>query len=287
MNKNVTRLLTLGSFIGVITTAYAAIKGYEKTKDILTEHEISFKDALKDKELRIDILKATAPVIASAVVTEGAIIANQVVNVKTIAAATAAAGAIGSQLKNIDRIMPKVIGREAWLELKSKMNLDEAKKTFNQKIEKKVTKIEKKMADDEEVYYDSVTKQYFAASEKDILKAEIELNKTFMRENEVAVSDYISFYGKKVLVTEPKDDDWGWYMDADFDYEATRSDDGYYISLKCEKGDVDGDHEAIIITPSILPSDPTSEWSAYKDWKSMHTKYRPEPGDQIDLPFAV
>ena len=44
MNKNVTRLLTLGGVIGVITTAYAAIKGYEKTKDILEEHNMSLKD---------------------------------------------------------------------------------------------------------------------------------------------------------------------------------------------------------------------------------------------------
>ena len=286
MNKNVTRLLTLGGALGVVATAWAAIRGYEKTKDILIEHDFSLKEAFEDAEVRWEVVKAVAPAAVAAIATEGCILGCQAVNAKNIAILGGAAGAIGSQLKNIDRAMTNVMGREAWLELKSKMNLDEARKQFDKKTKKKFEKIEHKMKDDEEVYYDSITKQYVALTEMDVIRVENMINKTFQADLECSVSSYVSFFNKPTLVSQPKDDDWGWYMDAEFDDAAAKAGTGYYISLHCERGFVDGDHEAIIITPSVFPSDPTTEWYSYHLWRqSRESNYRLEPGDQLDLPF--
>lgn len=293
ISKNISKLLTLGGAIGVFITGYLGIKAYEESKQILDELEIDLKE-IETKEEAMQVVKATGKcwikVGAAALLTEGCIVGSHFNHLKTQACMAGVATAIGTQLKKLDKGLLEELGGEKYQELKYKINLKDAEK----KVEKNLPKIrsieQKNKYEDGDVYYDSVTEQYFWATEKDILKAEIELNKTFQRNNEVSIEEYISFFNNKSLEINPIDGDWGWYMDSEFDRKVTTDtyDDigeemnGYYISLHTKSGLVNGDHQAIIITPSIAPSDPSETFREYQEYMQA-TRYDIEPGDQIEL----
>lgn len=256
-------LLTIVSAIGVAVSAYTVVRGYERSKAILDDLGITLDDIIQDKQKRKEAVKATAkewlPAVASIAVTEGSIICRESNYIRTSAALSGAIAAVGSQVKKLDKGMMEKLGKEKWQQIKSELAIEDAKDHA-----KDISKVKKD--DTGDVYYDSVTHQFFWSHEINILRAEIELNKNFQTNQGVTVEEYVSYFNSDQIVVNPSDSEWGWYFDDTFDYNASYNDTGYYISLNCQRGSVDGDHDAIIITPSIFPADPTYEWREYNEY---------------------
>ena len=256
LSKMMPTLLACAGAIGVGVTAVLAARGHIKAKDILDEIEFEEDEPFVERAKTVVIAtwKDYGPAVVSGIITVGCVLGSNHVHLKTEAALVGLAGVLGNQIRKMDRSFIKEYGTDKLKEIKKKIfeedrNLDKKFKEFHQKEDK---------VEGYDVYYEPFTDQLFSATEKDILKAETELNKRFHTNLEVSLYEFLEMIPDPNLEALPGTEELKWCMD-DYTFDIEGSPYGYYISLDVEPYTTSRGEQVSMIVYSVVPKEESDE----------------------------
>lgn len=258
MNRNLAKalptILAFAGSAGVVVTSVLAAQGHVRARDILDRHEFAEDSQLEDRIIEAATLtwRDYAPAVISGAVTIACIMGSNKSHLRTEAALAAVVGVVGSKLKGMDKEIIKEFGEDKLSELKKKVDIQ----GFDKKKAEKMYK-DKKNRDEGDIYFEPISEQYFWATEKDMLKAQIEINKVLHKNRSISLAEILDILPSDLLI----EDDTNyimWCIDEDyFDWEPSEYGDFFNIEYTDEL--LEGDHQAIVMHYSMKPGD----WSVY------------------------
>lgn len=267
LSKNSTGILSAVACIGVVVTAVLTYKGTIKAQKTIEEWTEEKRAELTPFEKVQASAKPLAPAAIAAAATIGCIIKTECINKEHIAVVTASSVGLAKKYDDYRKTNIEVNGKEAHDRVIEKLEAQKAKET-NLCAESmfEITSLNSKLSNEEFLFHDELTDQYFTASLAHVLDAINHLNRNFtMGHPEVDVQMWCDFLG----VTNKKNDKRGWFLCDDYTWIDFNISD----PIEMEDG-----IEVISISTTVEPV------PEYWDYDCSGEKYSDIIGDP-DIPF--
>lgn len=226
LKKHGGTILAVAASVGVVLTAVETGKATIKAQKLI-EMNTTPEEEYTTKDKVMDCYKYYIPAVVLGAGTIACILGSNALNQKQIASLTAAYMALGKTYQTYRQKVIENIGREKEAEIQEQIN------------EETLPEVRDKMEEEKLLCYEPISKRYFHATEVELTDAFYNLNRDFVLNGEVSMSDFCSYLGLDYL---PELDTMGWCSDylgneweyywIDFRYSKQTTDDGlevYYI----------------------------------------------------------
>lgn len=220
LSKNAYLLFSIAGSAGVILTAVACGKATLKASEIIRDKQTKNESTV---EIAKSVYKYFVPSAIFGIGSIACITASTVCSKKQIAALTAAYISMSDACYRYRDQVKKLYGDNAPQELR-----DAAAKDAYEK-----DPVEKPKDDETLLWYDEYHEKLFNRKMIEVIDAEYQLNRKFVKEGEVSLNDFFHFLA---LDDHPEGDILGWSLEADcaffgynwieFEHELVQLEDG-------------------------------------------------------------
>lgn len=232
--RNSSTILTAVGVIGVVGTAVTAVKATPKAVRLLEEA----KKEKGDKLTTLETIKVAGPAYIPSIVTGTATIAcivgANVLNKKQQASVMSAYALLDNSYKEYKKKVDDLYGKEVDMHIKKEIAKD--KFTGDVDISEK--------EEDEELFYDEFSQEYFLSTPLKVKEAEYRVNRTLRTRDYVSVNEYYSYLGMQPI---QGGDDLGWSNGGnvarywqewiDFTHEKCELEDGLEVTIVVMQGE--------------------------------------------------
>lgn len=220
MSKNSYLIFSAIGAIGVVATAISCGKATLKASDIIKERRVK---GAKTTEIAKSVYKHYIPTVAIGVGSIACIAASATFSKKQIAALTAAYISLSDAYGKYKEQVAKLYGPDAEQHIRESNTQD----SYDSNAVNKPT-------DDETLlWYDEYHETFFHRRMIEVIDAEYQLNRKFVKEGEASLNDLFHFLA---LDDHPEGDILGWSLEADcahfgytwveFEHELVKLEDG-------------------------------------------------------------
>lgn len=221
-------ILSFLSCVGVVGTAYSAVKSQKRLEDKAAEHGkvmqytdvdgISREVLFGNEELsNADILKAYMPTILIGLGTMMCVVGTVYISNANQMSLISAYGILKESYDEYRRKNIELYGSNNHLEI---LNSIAAEQSYPPKINAPNLFSDGDLGADrdnypQELFYDAYSKRYFYSTLPAILAAQYHINRNLILGAVVTVNDYYSFLG---LDPTPEGNENAWYLDGDYEW---------------------------------------------------------------------
>lgn len=233
-------ILTCVGAAGVVATTVAAVKATPKAMSLIEEAR-----AAKGEELtKFEVVKAAGPVYIPSLLlgasTIACIFGANVLNKKNQAAITSAYVLLDNSYKEYKKKVEEIYGDDAHQNIITEIAKDRY-------VDEDLGDLE--FDDNNKLFYDSYSEQYFLAKQEDVIKAEYETNKKIFTVGSANINDFYDTLREQGVDIQlhPDGDNLGWstgILEAqywatwlEFDHFNTEMEDGMectIIAFRCD-----------------------------------------------------
>lgn len=232
--RNSSTILTAVGVVGVAATAVTAVKATPKAVRLLEEAKKEKGDELTTLETIKVAGPAYIPSIVMGTATVACIVGANVLNKKQQASVMSAYALLDNSYKEYKKKVDDLYGKEVDMHIKKEI----AKDKFTGDID-----ISEK-EEDEELFYDEFSQEYFLSTPYKVKEAEYRVNRTLRTRDYVSVNEYYSYLGMQPI---PGGDDIGWSNGGnvarywqewiDFTHEKCELEDGLEVTIVVMQGE--------------------------------------------------
>lgn len=240
LRKNAPTILSSLGGVGVVATAVMAVKATPKALALIEQAEAEKGEKLTKVEV---VKKASVVYIPSVLVGVGTIaciFGANVLNKRQQAALMSAYALLDSSYKEYAAKAVELYGEDADDKIKEEIAKD--------KYDAEAINLE----NDETLFYDSFSGQYFKSTLYNVQNAEYQLNRDLVMRDYATVNEFYEHLGIPII---PSGDELGWSSGMNFDYYWQ-----VWIDFGHRKVTMDDGTECTIIT---MFSEPCLSWSEY------------------------
>ena len=222
IGKHIPTILSILASCGVVGTAVVAVL---KTPEAMKRLEEAKKDRLTKTETFMVVAPVYLPAVGIGVGTIGCILGANALNKRSQASLISAIALADRSFKEYRSKVINMRGEDADKEIIKEIAKDHLKDV----------ELEEPLYDDEALFYESYSEQYFTSKFKNVREAAYHINRNLAIKSYVTFNEYLSFLdAKKKEIPGGNEIGWdiaeGWdmygYTWIDFRYDKTTLDDG-------------------------------------------------------------
>lgn len=221
VRRNASTILTVIAAGGVVVTTISAIKAAPKATRLLEEAEAEKGEELTFME-KVDVAgPAYIPTVVAGASTIACIFGANILNKRQQAAMASAYALLDNTFKRYREKVTEMVDMDTVVDIRDAVMQEEFDESEVERDE------------DKDLFFDFVSMKYFNSTLKDVMRAEVELDKELKKSKYVFLNDFYEMVGAE-LVDYGYDVGWSIYdqpgfvqcSDIIFDYDKTELEDG-------------------------------------------------------------
>lgn len=216
LKKHSSTILTIISSIGVISTTVLAVKATPKAVKLIEEAKQKKGSNLTKIETIKIAFKPYIPTVLSGISTIACVFSINYLNKRIQTSLVSAYAVLNNSYQEYINKTKEIFGEEGDLAIKQEIADDHVKR---EKL---------KLIDENKLFFDYQTMQYFESTFDDVLEAEEKLNEQLAATGYASINDFYSYLGLDELkhVSEMGWHDNGDYREIKFEHQRVQFEDG-------------------------------------------------------------